>query len=133
MPSQLRFSSATVDTQTDAVCSLLDDGYFQLWDGKQPKDGDSPPDGVLLAELRFGSPAFAPSTDGVAWANPLTMATAMSTGRARWMRALRSDHISVVFDGDVGTGDAVLNLDRVSVQANANVIITDFSYVSPKV
>lgn len=133
MPPQLRYSSDSVDAQTDAICARLNDGYLQLWDGTQPIDGDAAADGNLLVELRFGNPAFAPSVGGVAQANPIETATALVTGNASWLRTLQADHASVVFDGDIGTANAVLNLDRVNIQAQANVLITDFSYVSPKV
>ena|SRR5215831_10726372 len=130
---QIRYSSTTVDAQTDAVCSQLNDGYLQLYEGAQPIDGDAPIDGsTLLVELRFSDPAFGPSDAGTAWANAIAPALATNTGTASWLRTLRSDHSTVVFDGDVDTAGAVLNLDHTLIQALANVIISDFSYVSPK-
>lgn len=133
MPPQLRYSSDTVDAQTDAVCLLLDNGYLQIYDGSQPADGDSGILGsTLLVELRFGNPAFRPSSGGVALANEIPAAIATQTGNAAWLRTLQADHNTVVFDGDINTSDAVLNLDRTLIQQNASVIIADFSYVSPK-
>lgn len=132
MPPQLRYSSETVDAQTDAVCGLLDDGYLQIYDGPQPDDGDEPSDSVLLVELRFGNPAFLPSAGGVAQSTSIEMATATATGTARWIRTLQADHMSVVFDGNVGTSDSALNLDRLNIQLNANVLIGGFAYRSPK-
>jgi hypothetical protein len=132
MPPQLRYSSTTTDTQTDAVCALLDNGFLQIYDGPQPPDGDGPASGTLLAELTFGDPAFQPSKDGVAWANPIGPALATATGEARWCRALSMGG-DCVFDGNVDTANAVLNLDKVFIQQGANVVLSDFSYTSPKI
>lgn len=131
MPPQLRYSSATIDVQTDAVCALLNGGYLRLYEGSQPTDADVPADGTLLVELRFSDPAFGPSNDGVALANDIPTVTASTTGTAQWLRTLDSSG-QAVFDGDVATSGAVLNLDHTLIQEGANVIIADFSYSSPK-
>jgi|SRR5262252_467487 len=129
----LRYSTPTTDAQTDTVCSLLNDGFLQIYDGSMPDDGDQPAVGALLVELRFGNPAFGASQDGVAWATAIQPAMATNTGTAAWMRALAGDHLTTVFDGDVATSGAMLNLDRTLIQQGANVFINDFAYTSPKV
>src|SRR5215467_11545494 len=129
----IRYSSPTVDAQTDAVCALLDGGYLQIYDGAQPSDGDESINGsTLLVELQFSTPAFGPSNGGIALANEIPVSTAVATGQAGWLRTLQADHTTVVFDGNVATSGAVLNLDRLNVQQDANVIIADFAYTSPK-
>jgi hypothetical protein len=128
----LRYSTPTTDVQTDAVCGLLDGGFLQIYDGTIPADGDEPANGALLVELQLGSPAFNASLGGVAWATPIQPAVATNTGEGTWLRMLQADHATVVYDGDVSTSGAVLNLDRTLIQQGANVFVNDFSYSSPK-
>jgi len=129
----VRYSTPTVDAQTDTVCAQLNGGFLQIYEGTQPDDGDQTSDpGVLLVELQFGDPAFGASANGVAWAMPIGPAMATNTGTAAWLRTLAADHATVVFDGDISTSGAVLNLDRTLIQQGANVFINDFAYTSPK-
>jgi len=115
------------------VCAQLNGGFLQIYEGTQPDDGDQTSDpGVLLVELQFGDPAFGASANGVAWAMPIGPAMATNTGTAAWLRTLAADHATVVFDGDISTSGAVLNLDRTLIQQGANVFINDFAYTSPK-
>jgi hypothetical protein len=118
---------------TDALAGLLDGGYFRLYSGSQPATGDTPLGSqILLAELRFGTPAFAPAVGGVAAAEAITPeASAPASGTATWFRLLRSNGTTRVVDGSIDTSGADLNLSSTVVQLGAEVTIDPFSLTTP--
>lgn len=130
MAEDLRQSEETINAKADAVGALLDDGYLRLYTGTRPA---TPDDAVttqtLLAELRFGSPAFGAASGGTITANPLTQdAAANATGTATWYRALKSDGTSPVQDGSVGTSDANLVMNNNAIQVNTIVSVTSLTH-----
>ena len=136
MPNNLKLSDAAtdaaIDAAADAVCALLNGGKLRIYDGAQPATPDTPiTTQQLLAELTFGSPAFGAAVAGVATANAITKDSAAdATGTAGWFRALTSGN-APVYDGEVGTSGADLNLDTVAIQQNAEVSITSLTYTQP--
>lgn len=133
MASNFKTSDLAVNAAADALLALLNNGKLRLYAGVQP----TTPDGalgaqVLLAELRFGSPAFSRAVAGVAVANPLTEEDdAMATGTATWFRALTADDVAI-FDGSVGVAQADLILNAVSIQQHAIVAVTSLAITLPK-
>lgn len=130
MANNPKWSNAAVNAEADALAALLNDGYLRIYDGTQPANADTAiTSQVLLAELRFGNPAFAAAVAGLLTANTITTDTAANaTGTATWFRALKSDGTSVVFDGSVGTSAADLILDSVAIQVNADVSVSSFTH-----
>ena len=124
---------AAQNASADAVATLLNTGYLRIYDGAQPTNPDTAIGAqVLLAELRFGATAFGAASAGVITANAITAdSSANATGTAAWMRALKSDGTTAVFDGSVGTSGANCNLNSVSIQAGAAVSITALTYTQP--
>jgi hypothetical protein len=127
-------ANAAVNAAADAVCALLNNGYLRIYDGAQPATADTAVSGqTLLAELRFGTPAFGAASGGVATANAITKdSAAKATGTATWFRALKSDGTTPVFDGSVGTSGCNLNMNSVAIQENAEVSVTSLEYTQPK-
>lgn len=134
MALDLRKSTASVNAEADATAALLANGYLRLYSGSRPATAD---DAVttqtLLAELRFGSPAFGAASGGTIAANAITQDTAANaTGEATWYRALKSDGTTVVMDGSVGTSDANLVMNNANIQQNAIVSVSSFTYTVPQ-
>lgn len=133
MASNFKQANVAVNAAADAVCALLNSGKLQIYDGSQPVTADTEVDAqVKLAELTFGSPAFAAAVAGVATANAITEDSAAdATGTASWFRALTSGD-GKTFDGSVGTSGCDLNLNSVEIQVNAEVSVTSMTYTQPK-
>ena len=139
MALDLRQSVETVNAKANAVGALLDDGYFRIYDGTRPATADDAvTTQVLLAELRFGNPAFGAAVDGTITANPLTQdSAANATGTATWYRALKSDGTSPVQDGSVGTGapgdfNLVLNNDNIQINVIVRIEDGELTHTEPK-
>jgi hypothetical protein len=133
MALNFKQANAAVNAAADAACALLNGGKLRIYDGAQPATADTAIDTqVLLAELTFGSPAFAGAAAGVAAANAITQdSSADATGTAAWFRALKTD-LTKVYDGSVGVSGCDLNLNSVSIQAGGVVAVTSLTYTQPK-
>lgn len=133
MALDLRQAEDVVNAKAELVGALLDDGYLRIYDGTRPATADDPvTTQTLLAELRFGSPAFGAAAAGVITANAITQdSAANATGTATWYRCVQSDGSTAVQDGSVGTSDANMVLATTAIQANAIVQITDFTHTEP--
>jgi len=114
---------------------LLNSGFLVIYTGAQPSlDGALA--GVLLAQLSFSATAFpaAIASGGVvtATANPITPATAASTGTAGYFAVLASNGTTIVATGSVGTSGADLNLSTLSLQAGQTVSCSSFQISEPQ-
>lgn len=129
-----KITNASASLAADAVLAQLNNGYLRMYDGAQAADADTAVGAqVLLAELRWNATAFAAAVNGVAAANAITPdASANATGTATWFRALKSDGVTVVFDGSIGTSGANLNMNSVAIQIGAAVSVSSYSYTQPK-
>jgi len=107
MPRQTRLTNFAVDAQANLLGALLDGGFIDVMDGKQPESGDvAIADQQLLVVLGFGIPAFVHSQEGVIFANAISSGVAVGAGNPTWFRAYRSDHRTPIFDGSVGRENA---------------------------
>jgi len=138
MANSPRLADTAKNAAADAVAALANTGYIRIYDSTggtgQPADPDSAVGSqVLLAELRFGATAFGAASAGVCTANAITGdSSADATGTATWVRILKSDGTTKLFDGSVGTTGADLNLNTVSVVIGATVNITSLTYTHPE-
>jgi hypothetical protein len=132
------FSDATTEAAVNAVAVLLDGyGNISIYTGSQPTDANTALGAqTLLATMNFGSSAFAsavasgtaPSKVVTATANSITPDTnAAATGTATWFRCYKSDGVTGVMDGSVGTSGCDLNLNTTSIVSGATVAVTAFS------
>lgn len=129
-----KLTNAAASEAADAVTALLDNGYLRIYDGSQPSTADTAiTSQVLLAELRFSTPAFGAATNGAATANSITPdSSANASGTATWFRALQSNGTTAVFDGSVGTSLANIVLSSTSISSGETVDITSFTYTQSK-
>jgi hypothetical protein len=131
------FSDATTEAAVNAVTALLNSGNISVYSGSQPTDANTAiTSQVLLASCTFGSTAFAASVatgsagSKVVTATANTIATdssAAATGTASWFRAYKSDGVTGVLDGSVGTSGCDLNLNTTSIVSGATVAVTSFT------
>jgi hypothetical protein len=56
-----------------------------------------------------------------------TDSSAAATGTAAWFRAYKSDGVTGVLDGSVGTSGSDLNLNTTSIVSGATVAVTSFT------
>lgn len=135
MANSPRMANVGANAACDALAALLNNGYFRIYDGAQPTNGDTAIGAqVLLAELRFNATAFGAAAAGVAAAAAIADDTdANATGTAAWFRCFKSDGTTAVFDGSVGTSGADLNLNTTAIVLHAAVSISSFSITQSKV
>jgi hypothetical protein len=127
-----RSSIVLRNAQLDAMATQAVNGYLRIYSGSQPATPETAPGGTLLAELRFGSPAFGAASAGSISANAITDdASADATGTAAWFRILKSDGSTALYDGDCGTSGADLVLNSVNIQAGARVSISSLAISMP--
>lgn len=103
---------------------------LRIYSGTQPaKNGTAT---TLLAELTCNA-TFAPAASGgVLTLNAITQdSSADATGTATWMRLVKSDGTTFVFDGTVGTSGADLNLNSVSIVTGGTVSVSSFTITAP--
>lgn len=120
----------------DAITALLNDGYLRIYSGTRPTNPDAALTGnTLLAELRFGNPAFGSGANGVATANLITSDTAAdATGTATFYRAFQGNGTSPVIDGTAGGpgSGADLIINNPNIQANTQVSVFSFVLTEPR-
>jgi hypothetical protein len=131
------FSDATTEAAVSAVAVLLNNGFITIYNGSQPTDANTAIGAQTpLATMGFGSTAFptiaasgtAPSKIVTATAGSITSDTnASATGTATWFRCFKSDGVTGVMDGSVGTSGSDLNLNTTSIIMGATVAVTAFS------
>ena len=142
MASNPFFSDTAASASLAALCALCNGGKLRIYDGSQPADANTAvTTQVLLAELTFSATAFgapapsgaAPSRKQVAAANAITDdSSADATGTAAWFRVVKSDGVTVVFDGSCGTAGADLNLATTSIVAGDDVSVTSLTVSQPE-
>lgn len=135
--ANVRLANSTQQAAGDAVVDLIDGGgaagTIKIYDGTQPADANTAVSTqTLLGTLTFTYPAFgATNTSGVATASPITDDTsADATGTATWARVLDSTG-ATIFDCDVNTAGATINLNSVSITSGGTISITSFTMTHP--
>lgn len=129
MAKNATWSTAKRNAKLDAIKADFDSGYLRIYDGAQPAGPDTALSGqTLLAELRFGATAFPAAVAGVLTANPITSdASANATGTATWFRCLKSDGVTALHDGTVGTAAANAIVATTSIVAAAQIDCSSFT------
>jgi hypothetical protein len=125
-----KLSHTGANAAADAVCALANSGLLRIYDGVQATDANTAVGAqTLLAELTMNVTAFGAAVGGVATANAITSdSSANATGTASWFRVVKSDGVTVLFDGSVGTSGCNLNLNTVSLVVAATVSVTALTY-----
>lgn len=105
----------------------LDSGYLRVYSGSVPANADaSLGAATLLAELRFGNPAFGAASSGTKTANAITNGTAAATGTPTFFRALKSDGTTCVLQGSAGVSSGDLSF-ATSINSGDTVAVSAFA------
>jgi hypothetical protein len=120
---------ATVVASVNAVTALLNSGFIKIYTGAQPALNGAVT-GTLLATLTFSATAFPAATAAsgtvTATANAITSGTAGATGTAGYFALVKSDGVTVVATGSVGTSGADLNLNTLTITSGNTVSCSSF-------
>lgn len=129
MPN-FRPATATRNAMVNAIRDLIDGGAgagtIKIYSGTQPATGDTALSGnTLLATITLADPSLPGASSGSATLNglPLEDTSADATGTATFAR-IESSTPSNVFDCDVGTSGASINLNTTSIVTGGPVRIT---------
>jgi hypothetical protein len=134
MASLIRMSSEAVNAEADALRALANSGYLRIYDGGQPASANTAiTTQAVLAELTMNTTAFAAAASGVITANSITSDTqANASGTATWYRVWKSDGVTPLWDGTVGTTSCDINLNSVAISSGAEVSISALTHTIPK-
>jgi hypothetical protein len=136
MALNTKMANEGVNVEADALAADLVSGWIDIMDKTQPATGNTTiTDQVVLAELRFGNPAFGAANNGVITAAAIAPDTdANATATATWFRCYKSDHTTPVMDGNVGTVGSTSNLElnSTAIQIHAEVSINSFVHTVTK-
>lgn len=135
MASNLKVATATANAQANALVGAYTNGaLLRIYDGTQPA---SPETAItsqnLLATVTFPSPAFGSASNGTLTANSISSVSASQSGTASWFRLLKSDGVTPILDGSIGTSGSDLNLGSLALTAGGQIQITGFTYTIPNV
>jgi len=148
MAVDTNISMASAKAALDAVVDRLDTGTaanarLRIYDGSQPgRPDDAVGTQTLLAEIDLGTAAVfgAAATGTGTLANtatatasailPKTCTAATASGTAAWFRAVNKDATAII-DGSVGTSDADLILDNVSIASGQEVKLNSWKVKLP--
>jgi hypothetical protein len=108
---------------------------LRIYDGAQPTDADTAIGAqTLLAELTCGTPFAAAASNGVLTAGAITQdSSANASGTAAWFRLVVAGGGTTIMDGTVGTADADLILNNVTISAGGPVAVSSFVLTSANV
>lgn len=125
---------ASRNSALDTVFNTLNSGNLRVADGTQPTDADTALGAqVDLADLAFGSTAFAAASSASKAANAITQdSAANATSTATWatMQATGiafSGSNARVMDMSAGTSSANLNFNSVAISSGAAVSVSSLT------
>jgi hypothetical protein len=134
--ANMRLAAATRNSLAQRFQVLLDagagNGTIKIYTGTQPASADDGIGGAtLLGTLTFSKPSAPASSGGVLTFNAITQDDAAdATGTATWARIVDSTG-NTIFDCDVGTAGATINLNTTSIVAGGPIAITSFTITVP--
>jgi hypothetical protein len=132
----IRITAGTRNAMADKLVEKLDlgagPGTLKIYSGTQPANGDAALSGnTLLATLTFADPSAPAASAGVITFNVITEdSSADAIGTATFGRVQDSNGNNV-FDGDVGTASALINLNRTDFVVGGPVRVTSFTLTLP--
>ena len=132
MAANTHLSVASWNLALDAALNVLNGGYLELYSGTQPATPDTAiTTQTLLGTCDLGSPAFGSSSGGTKTANAITSGTGVANGTATWARAFKSDGVTAVIDGSVGTSGCDFTMADTSVTVSAVIPATAWTISMP--
>lgn len=130
--ANVRYAASARNAILDQVRTLIDagssGGTIKIYTGTQPATGDTALSGnTLLGTLTFTDPAAPPATGGLLTFSAIAQdASADNSGTATFARIQDSNGVNV-FDCDVGTSGAAINLNTTTITAGGPIQITSFT------
>lgn len=130
--ANVRLPAATRSALADAYNTLINGGSgpgtIKVYTGTQPATGGGGLSGnTLLGMLTFSDPAASAASSGVLTFSTITSDTsADASGTATWARIADSNG-TTVFDCDVSTSGATINLNSVTIVAGDTIAISSFT------
>lgn len=138
----MKTASLSRNLEVNTVTAQLNGGFIKIYTGSQPASPEDIATGTLLSTLQFGNPAYNSASSGMAVANAITEdVSAAATGTPGWFRCLKSDGVTAVLDGSIGTSANPSDVNfpasanpnvPAQIQANSEVRITSLDYVLPE-
>ena len=127
--ANIRFTDAVRDVMMDALDTAINAGtagIIELYTGSQPATADTSLSGnTKLGTLTYSATAYGASSNGVITAASITDdSSADATGTCTFARILTQGGGTVIFDCDVGTSGATINLNTVSIVSGGTISIT---------
>jgi hypothetical protein len=127
-------NAASRNLALNAAFDTLNSGSLRIADGTQPTDADTALGAqVDLADLTFGSTAFAAASAASKAANAITQdSSANASSTATWA-TLQASGVAFsgsnarVMDMSVGTSSANLNLNSVAISSGAAVSVSSLT------
>jgi|SRR5216117_1800710 len=133
MAHNIKTSIEARNAELDTLAVLANNGYIRIYGGAQPTNPETVASGPLLAELRFGSPAFNFAAGGIILANAITDDIDIAAdGTATWFRVFQSDGTTALWDGSVDVADADLIVSTTTLVKQATLSITTLIYTLPQ-
>lgn len=125
MAKNTQLATAAANAAADAIAALANGGSIKGYTAGSgvPADANTAiTDQVLLFTCTLANPAFGSAVAGVATANAIGSDTsADATGTLAFFRVLKSDGVTCVWQGTVGTSGANLNLPTLSIVAGETI------------
>jgi hypothetical protein len=124
-----KLSVASRNLALNAALDVLNSGFIDIYDGTQPADADTAiTTQVKLAHCALSATAFAAASAGSKVANAIGNGTGLATSTATWYRLYKSDGVTAVADGSVGTATSNLVMNSVAIQTNATVTVSSMTF-----
>ena len=135
MAANMRLSTTLRNNIAYLISTLIDAGggagTIQIRNGTQPASAQDAATGVLLATLTFAGPSHFSTGNGIETFAAITEDSAAdASGTATWARILNGAG-NTVFDCDVNTSGATINLNTTAIVIGGPVRITAFTVTVP--
>lgn len=121
----LTYSNATRHAQNEGLIAYAGTGaLFNLYGGVRPANANTAitTQPLLVSMPIFG--VFGVDSNGTLTFSTVTQENAVSSGAATFFRIFKSDGVTVILDGSVGTSGADLILNTIDIVSSQSVDIT---------
>ena len=129
MSTALSYTVAVRNLRLDQAWDQCNGGFIKIYAGAVPANADAGLGGAtLLSTLGFAAGAFSAAAAGVKTANAITQdPSAVGTGTATFFRTFKSDNVTIIAQGTVGTAGEALNLGTTAINAGDIVQISSWA------